>query len=339
MAVERERAPVNVNVPDFATGTRTVRDLLSAELGAGILGLRLYTTCVLISSLLLSLVWILGSGLVDTLERNGRAILGGDLAIQVHGAPLDPGILDALARHGSISGTTELRSTASLDGKRIAIELKSVDDLYPLYGMVELSSGATFKDVLGDMQNAGAVVAGIVVEPAFLTRLGARIGDIVQIGDGQFAIRDTIRIEPDRLSSGRFLVGPRVLVSDEALRSAGLLGPGALAEYRYRLKFAPGADADGIAEDIAKLEPERGWELLLPSNAGDRVIAAVKRTTTFLGAAGIVAMAIGLAGTWSAAMVWVARRARTIALYRLSGATPGIVLSLHASILVVAGLI
>ncbi len=312
---------------------RSLGGLLRAELAAGVFGLRLFIACVTVATLMLGVVWLLGDVLSGTLERNGLRILGGDMALQVQGAPLDEDLTDALAGFGTLGRTVELRTSARTAETQAPVELKAVDTLYPLYGTVRLADEGSLRDALA-VRNG---VAGAVVEPALLSRFGVDTGARITLGERTFEIRGVLLTEPDRLSSGRFLVGPRVIIDSAALESTGLTAFGALAEYRYRLRLPPDTNRDQTVAAIAALEPARGWELQTPADAGDRVRRTVERTTTFLGAAGIVALAVGLAGAWAGASVWVSRRARTIALYRLSGATPALVIAMHAAIIAIAG--
>ena len=307
--------------------------LLRAELAAGIFGLRLFIACVVVAALMLGAVWMLGDALVKALERSGTRILGGDVAVSLVNVPLDEAVVAALAGIGDLSRTAELRTSAVVEGQRATVELKAVDESYPLYGLVELEGGAALPTVLAD---AGGHPAA-VVEPALLSRLGAEVGDTIRLGETAFVIEGVLRTEPDRLSSGRFMVGPRVIVRLDALQETGLLQPGSLVDFRYRLRLPDDTSPRLGIEAVRGLTPERGWELETPRDAGDRVRRTVERTTTFLGVAGIVALCIGLAGAWAAAQVWVTRRARTIALYRLSGATPPVVVALHAIIIAIAG--
>ena len=309
--------------------------LLRAELASGILGLRLFIACVVVAGLMLGAVWMLGDGLVRALEQSGTRILGGDIAVSVVNAPLDDGTVRALGQVGTISRTAELRTSARSNEARITVELKGVDERYPLYGAAELAGGLSLPAALEESGGR----AGAVVEPALLDRLGADIGDTIVLGDAEFAITGVLVTEPDRLSAGQFMVGPRVLARLDRLPATGLLQRGALVDYRYRLRLPEGTTRGAGIAAVAALTPERGWELETPQDAGDRVRRTVERTTTFLGVAGIVALCIGLAGAWASAQVWVARRARTIALYRLSGATPAVVVALHAAIIAIAGLV
>ncbi|WP_425406843.1 ABC transporter permease [Hwanghaeella sp.] len=317
-----------------ADKVRVLRALVSAEWAAGIFGLRLFIGCVVIATFMMGAVWMLGDGLSTMLSRGGTTFLGGDIAVTATNVPLPDEIQARLDHLGEVSEVAELRSAAQAGGARVAVEVKGVDGAYPLYGRATLGSGRNIQAVL---KGVGAAPAAIV-EATFLARTGTRIGDSLRLGDHDFVIADTLVQEPDRLSVGRFMVGPRVIVSLDALRAAGLIQRGSIVEFRYRLRDAEYSPEDLIGA-VRELRPEAGWELETPADAGDRVLRTVNRTTTFLGMVGITAFAIGIAGAWAAAKAWIRRRVRTIALYRLSGSTPGMVLALHAVIMVVASVI
>ncbi len=316
---------------------RILTGLVRAELGHGILGLRLFMTCVAIASAMLGLIWLMSSGLSQAMQDNARRILGGDVVVTVVNAPLDGATREALGRIGQASEVVELRSTARTgppdDPRRLTVELKAVDTAYPLFGTVDLSSG-------GDLQAALTArdgLPGAVVEPGLLSKLNLEVGDEIRIGEGAFQIRDQLIREPDRLSAGTFLVGPRVLVPLEALAATGLTGQGSLVEYRTRLRFPADVSAVLALQSVVAAEPARGWEIQSPEEAAERVREVTNRTTTFLGVAGLAAFAVGLTGAWAAVAMWIGRRGRTIAQYRLSGATTSTVVALHAVLVAMAG--
>ena len=311
---------------------RVLGKLLRAEWAAGILGLRLFMGCVTIAAFMLGAVWVLGGGLSTILAKGGTTFLGGDVAITTN-VPLAADTENQLTSLGTLSKAVELRSTGNVGDARTAIELKAVDSIYPLYGSVELVSGKSIEAAFA--QNGAHPPA--IVEPALLTRTGGTVGDVIRIGGQPFIISDALALEPDRLSAGRFMVGPRVIVPLDDVLGSPLVQRGAIVEYRYRVR-AEELSADELITAVEALRPPSGWEFETPKDAGDRVLRTVERTTSFLGVAGIVALTIGLSGAWAAAKTWLQRRGRTIALYRLSGATPGIVFALHAIILALASL-
>ncbi|WP_420402788.1 ABC transporter permease [Nisaea sp.] len=313
--------------------------LLKAEAGFGILGLRLFMVCVLIASAMLGLIWLFSSGLSNAMQDNARRILGGDVAVTVVNAPLDAETVARLAETGRISQVVELRATAVTDGtadaRRMTIELKAVDAAYPLIGAVALAGERNLQDALAPRNG----LPGAVVENALLSRLGIGIGETILIGENRFEIRDVLLREPDRLSAGTFLVGPRVLVSGGQLAATGLTERGSLLEYRTRIRFDDSSDRVAARQSIDALEPERGWEIQSPADAAERVREVTNRTTSFLGISGLAAFAIGLSGAWSAVAMWIGRRSRAIAQYRLSGATAPTVVALHAVMVAAAGLV
>lgn len=317
----------------FGQHSTILLTLLRAELTAGIMGLKIFMTCVTIATLVIGSVWLMGDGLTGALKRGGTTFLGADIAITASNVPLQDSLQSRLGDYGTLARVTELRSSADAGGSRVTIEVKGIDALYPLYGTVRLASGRTLDAALG----SGGDRPAVVVEPSLLRRTGAVIGDTITIGRTAFIIADSLILEPDRLSAGRFMVGPRVLMRLSALNQADVLQPGAIVDHRYRLRIS--GDRETAIKAVRALRPETGWELETPQDAGDRVIRTVERTTTFLGMAGIVALSIGLAGMWASARAWISGRARTIALYRLSGALPVTILALHGSIVAIASLV
>lgn len=311
--------------------------LLKAELASGVMGLKLFIACVTIATFVVGAIWMVGDGLSGALKRGGTVFLGGDAAITVVNAPLPGALQSEISVGADMSKVAELRTSALVGDKRVAVEVKGVDSAYPLYGTVVLKSGRPLAQAFERRDGLPA----IVVEPSLLQQTGSAVGDVIRINQAEFAIADVLMLEPDRLSAGRFMVGPRILMPLEALGASGLIQRGSLVDYRYRLRIAGDEGGDRIAaiERLQNLRPETGWEFETPADAGDRVIRTVERTTTFLGMAGIVALAIGLAGMWTSARAWLARRGRTIALYRLSGALPAMTFALHAGIAAIASLI
>ena len=316
------------------TGTGVLWTLFRIELGSGIFGLRLFIACVTVATFMLGTIWMLGSGLSDALEESGLRILGGNVAVTVPHRPIEDDLVRRLAEIGRLSRVVEVRTSASANGARAPIELKAVDGAYPLFGSAGLAHADDLVQALAELNGR----PGAVVEPSLLARLDVKLGDSLRLGQTDFEIRGLLTMEPDRLSAGGFLIGPRVIISLDRLDATGLTDFGSLADYRYRLRLPQDMTQQEAAAAVRRLEPERGWEFQTPQDAGDRVRRTVDRTTTFLGVAAIVALAIGLAGAWAAVIVWISRRSRTIALYRLSGATAALVVALHAAIVAIAGL-
>ncbi len=93
-------------------------------------------------------------------------------------------------------------------------------------------------------------VFGAAADPTLLARLDLKVGDKVSVGEATFQIRSAVEAEPDKLGVGVGF-GPRFLISEDALRATGLLQPGSLVRWNYRLKLPENAAddrADGGAD-------------------------------------------------------------------------------------------
>ena len=107
------------------------------------------------------------------------------------------------------------------DGKATLVELKAVDSAYPLFGETKLDPSGTLVEALS--QRDGAF--GAAADPVLLARLDVKPGARLTIGSATIEIRAALTSEPDKLAGG-IGFGPRLLVSQDALRATGLLQPG-----------------------------------------------------------------------------------------------------------------
>ena len=86
-----------------------------------------------------------------------------------------------------------------------------------------------------------------------MARLDLQPGARLTVGTATFEIAAAIKSEPDKLASG-IGFGPRVIVSEAALRATGLLVPGSLVRWNYRVRLADGSDR---AAQAAMRRPKR----------------------------------------------------------------------------------
>ena len=144
------------------------------------------------------------------------------------------------------------------DGRRALIELKAVDRSYPLYGKVTLDPDMPLDRALEPRNGA----FGAAVISTLMARLDLQPGARLTVGTATFEIVAAIKSEPDKLASG-IGFGPRVIVSEAALRATGLLVPGSLVRWNYRIRLADGSDrsAQAAFEGGRTQFPESGWQI------------------------------------------------------------------------------
>ena len=165
------------------------------------------------------------------MSQQGRAILGGDIAFSLANREADPSERAFLAAEGRVAVVTTLRAMArAADGEAALVELKAVDQAYPLAGSVELDPPGALADALAPV----AGVYGAAAAPELLARLGVKVGSELFIGQTKLVLRALLQAEPDKLAVGVGF-GPRLLLSTGALRSERILLPGSLVRWTYRL--------------------------------------------------------------------------------------------------------
>ena len=202
------------------------------ELRGGWRGFGVFVACIALGVMAIAGVGSLAASLNDGIAGAGQVILGGDIAfslIQREASEAERAFFDA---HGTVSVAATLRAMArTADGRSSLVELKAVADNYPLFGTVATDPALPLSALLA--QNGGAF--GAAVDPALLTRLDLKAGDRITLGNAAIELRAVLNGEPDKLSGGIGL-GPRLLISETALRATGLLQPGSLVRWQYRLR-------------------------------------------------------------------------------------------------------
>jgi putative ABC transport system permease protein len=283
------------------------------ELRSGLNGFYVFILCIALGSMAIAGVGSVAASLTDGLAREGRVILGGDLAFTLIQREIAPNERAFLQTHGQVSSAATLRAMARVpNGQATLVEMKAVDAAYPLFGQIKLDPSLTLANALA--QRDGAF--GAVADPTLMARLEISPGARLTIGNTTFEIRATLTSEPDKLAAG-IGFGPRLLVSEDALRSTGLLQPGSLVRWQYRLRL-PANDASDAAAKAVTVEaraqlPEAGWDIRGRSNASPQLERNVERFTQFLTIVGLTALLVGGVGVGNAVKSHLDRRRDTIA--------------------------
>ena len=297
------------------------------ELRAGLRGFLVFIACIALGVMAIAGVGSVSKSLSDGLAREGRVILGGDLAfalIQRETSATERAFLDG---QGKVSAAATLRAMARAgDGQSALVEIKAVDAAYPLYGAVMLDRDMPLATVIASRDG----VHGAAVDPALLTRLNLTTGARLTIGTATIELTAVLKSEPDKLASG-IAFGPRLIMSDIALRATGLLQPGSLVRWTYRLKLADDSDR-GAATAIAAANtqmPDAGWELRTRTNASPALERNVERFTQYLTLVGLTALLIGGVGVANAVKSHLDRKRDVIATLKTLGATGGRIFAIY----------
>ena len=291
------------------------------EMRGGLRGFYVFITTIALGSMAIAGIGSLSASLASGLARQGQVILGGDLSFTLVQHEVTPEERAFLDRHGKVSSTATMRAMArTADGKAALVEMKAIDGAYPLFGRAELDPPGGLAGALARRNG----VFGAVADPVLLTRLGIKQGARLTIGNATFEIRAALASEPDKLAGG-IGFGPRLMVSEAALRATGLLQPGSLVRWHYRLRLPANDTSDAAAKAVTAQAwtafPEAGWDIRSRSNASPQLERNVERFTQFLAIVGLTALLVGGVGVGNAVKSHLDRRRETIATLKALGAS------------------
>ncbi len=291
------------------------------ELRGGLQGFYVFVACIALGSMAIAGVGSVAASLASGLARQGQVILGGDLSFTLVQREAKPTELAFMQSRGKVSSAATMRAMArTAGGQATLVEMKAVDASYPLFGNVVLDPPGPLPDAL--VQRDGAF--GAVADSTLMTRLGIKPGAQVTIGSATFKIRAALGNEPDKLAGG-IGFGPRLMVSEAALRATGLLQPGSLVRWHYRLRLpannATDDDANAAMTQAREQFPQAGWDIRTRSKASPRLERSVERFTQFLTIVGLTALLVGGVGVGNAVKSHLDRRRDVIATMKALGAT------------------
>ncbi|MHA1112947.1 MAG: ABC transporter permease, partial [Alphaproteobacteria bacterium] len=305
------------------------------ELRGGLRGFAVFIACLFLGVAAIAGVGSMSASIQAAIRADARVLLGGDIALRLTHRTAAPEQLAWLRAAATATAGAEMRAMAAdaAGGPRTLVELKAVDGAYPLYGEMRLAPDMGLARALAPR----AGVHGAVAEPALAERLGLKPGDRLRIGDAEFELRALIAREPDRGISALTL-GPRVMIADAALADTGLIQPGSLVRFRYRLRLPNGADLGAFAAAMTRAFPDAGWRVRRADISAPGLGPVLRQLTLFLTLIGLTALLVGGIGVSNAVRAHLDGRARTIAILKCLGAPGGLVSRVYLiQILLIAG--
>ena len=262
----------------------------------------------------------------QTLNTEARSLLAGDLSARLLRSPTPEELTKIAAIEvqsgGSIRSTwvTETVSMASVstDPVPLLVSLKAVDPAeYPFYGTAELDPAMPLRQAL---QGDSAVVAD-----EFLIRLNAHVGDTLRLGGRDFRISAVLKQEPDRITAGMGL-GPRVMITEAAMATTGLLAPDSRATRRLLVKL-PDTPPKGVTADAETPAIRTQLEAALPDaqmidyrEGNPALTRGLDNATSILSLICLVAMVLGAIGVAMAMHAHLEQRMDMLAILKAIGA-------------------
>jgi putative ABC transport system permease protein len=296
--------------------------LAARELRGGARGFRVFLAVLVLGVSIIAAVGSLSASLVGGLRENARALLGGDVEVDLSTGAATPEQLRYFRTQSiEVSAVRDLRAMVRGGAALPAlVELKAVDEAYPLYGEVKLDPPQPLHDALANN--------GAVAEKELFDRLGASVGDWIVVGNASFVLRGRITDEPDR-SASPLSLGPRLMIADSALAGTGLVQVGSLIDHEYRLRLAPGEDVAAWQTALNIAFPDAGWRLRNYTAAQPQIQRFVDRFGAFLILVGLTVLVLGGVGVANAVQNYIQSRTETIATLKCLGAQGGLIFRIY----------
>jgi putative ABC transport system permease protein len=294
---------------------RFARNVARRDLHRSLRGLRLLFLCVFLGVATLATIGSLSASITSEIAERGAVLLGGDVQASMTQRRATAEERQALSEAGRLSETIRMRAMARRSGSASAavlIELKGVDNAYPLYGQLEVDGSAA------SAPSANA----IFIAPELAHRLGAGRGDRLQIGEADFQIAGVITEEPDRVGEG-FTLGPVAIVSMRGLARSGLVQPGSLYTTKYRLRMPPGSSPRALIDSLESRFPDAGWDLRDRDRAAPGASRFFDRMGQFLTLIGLAALVIAGIGVGNGVASHLRQKRDGIATMKMLGGTSG----------------
>lgn len=280
----------------------------------GLRGFYIFLGCIALGVAAISGVNGVARSVTAGISAEGQAILGGDLSFSLVQRETSSEQQTYLESVGEVTKLVTMRAISRLpDGSdQTLVELKAIDEVYPHYG--------AFTDTDGNAitLNEDEVVA----EPVLFERFGVEPRTKIEIGKASFTLKAAIGREPDKVGDN-IGFGPKLLMSIKGLEKTGLIQPGSLVRYHYKIKLN-----DTSAENVASVTvearekfPDAGWRIRSRDNAAPALTRSVERFSQFLTLVGLTSLVVGGVGVANATRAFLETKRSVIATLKSVGAS------------------
>ena len=296
------------------------------ELSGGLKGFWIYLACIMLGTAAIASAGSVTEVFSRGLAGEARVLLGGDALFTTRQRQFTPEESAYVKDLGEIAESAGLDIMVSAGERRRQVDLRGVDENYPLVGQVTLSGiplkndGTDFQTALAPAEN----VWGAVVSQSFLDAFDVKIGDTVEFGQIKAVIRARLDGTPDRVGTpGAF--APQAMMRLKPVREAGYLEPGQIFAFGYRVRFKESniGEFEAIAKQTKETFKDAGLRIREPSDAVDGLQQLLTTLNSFLAIIGIAALVAGGVGVAQATTSFLETRIASIAALKALGADSG----------------
>ena len=299
------------------------------ELRGGLQGFRIFLACIALGVASIAIVGSIRTAIQSGLAQEATTILGGDAQAEfTYRKASSEELAWMYANANQVSETLQFRSMAVKADDRALVQVKAVDDFYPLVGTVTLDPDIPLAQALSNN--------GFVAERALVERLSLKLGGTITLGTNNFTLAAILTHEPDNASAG-FAFGPKIILHAQSLQGSGLLVPGSLFDSAYRLKLPETAQLPNLQAEAEKRFTATGLRWTDRRDAAPGIARFVRRMGSFLTLVGLAGLAVGGIGVAAAVGSYLGRKTDTIATLKTLGATGNTIFTIYLALIALMG--
>ncbi|MGM9426087.1 ABC transporter permease [Hydrogenophaga sp. MI9] len=302
--------------------------------------LRLLLLAVTLAVAALTAVAFFADRLQGGLQRDARALIGGDAVIQSD-QPAPPAFAAKARALGlqsvqTLSFPTMGRARDEDGGAARLVAFKVVAPGYPLRGGLRVADGPDAPEVTTrDIPAPGTVW----VDAALLSALDLKIGQPLLLGDASLTLAKVIVVESDR-GAGFMSFAPRVMINAADLAATALVQPASRVGYRLALAGPEPAVKQYVTWAEAEIRKPGVRGLRLESLEGGRpeMQQTLARAEKFLNLVALLAALLSAVAVAIAARGFAQRHLDDCAMLRVLGLSQGAMARAYAFEFIAVGL-
>ena len=281
----------------------SLRDLKSAD---GSISMATQTALLLF----LMTLSLTSASIQDYLADNLDQMLGSDLVIESH-APLAKNDEIALRSLASRLSVTQLSSiTLTHNDEWARVQLKLVDDAYPLQGDLQVGDTPVAKQ---RTVNHGPKVGEIWLESRLATKLKTQVGDTLNISGTNLRLSAILFHEPDRIMEGHSTI-QRAMVHAKSLKAASISSTKARSRYLVTADENEQRDIENWARTALP-----GANVIKKVGGQHPLASFWKRTENFMGLTSVILFFMGAGALDMTNRRWLAKMRYRLAIYASFG--------------------
>ena len=281
----------------------------------------------------LTAVGFLTDRIGKAVARQANEVLAADLRLRSQ-APVPDEWREIAAEFNLQTADTMSFPSVVFHGDENALSsIKVVSDNYPLRGAVRVAD-----ELFGEQREVDGIPAAgeVWADGALLARVGADVGDRLDIGELHLRVSAILTYRPDQ-SIGFASLAPTVILNIADIGASGLIGEG--SRVRYALLVA--GDDDDVAAFSDAISDKLPDEIRIRSQeeSSERAYNAADRAQRFLSLTAVISLLLSAVAVAMSARRFAHRRMDTVALMKSLGATQGFVIKVALVQLLLLGLL